>query len=191
MVSSFTTDNVGEFCTSHAFVDLTPFMEKSGIDPTTTFPAPQLSYTQFDGNQCALPLLSDAYGLYYNKDVFKAAGISGPPEDAVGVRRRRGEADQELRRRLLPARLHAGLPLLRVDDHPLRRAVVADVLHLRRQVQRRQRPGTQGGVSSGRRACVDKLGGFSRLDKYRTSFGDEFSNNNAFMTGQVGDDHRR
>jgi multiple sugar transport system substrate-binding protein len=32
---------------------------------------------------------------------------------------------------------------------------------------------------------VDKLGGYSRLEKYRTSFGDEFSNNNAFMTGQV------
>ena len=28
-VSSFTTDNVGEFCTSHAFVDLTPFLKKS------------------------------------------------------------------------------------------------------------------------------------------------------------------
>jgi multiple sugar transport system substrate-binding protein len=32
---------------------------------------------------------------------------------------------------------------------------------------------------------VDKLGGYSRLDKFRTSAGEEFSNNNAFMTGQV------
>ncbi len=38
VVSSFTTDNVGEFCTSHAFVDLNPFMEKSGIDPDEDVP---------------------------------------------------------------------------------------------------------------------------------------------------------
>ena len=38
VVSSFTTDNVGEFCNSHAFVDLKPFLEKSNIDPTATFP---------------------------------------------------------------------------------------------------------------------------------------------------------
>src|SRR4051795_4109229 len=70
VVSSFTTDNVGEFCTSHAFVDLTSFLKKDGIDPKTMFPAPQLAYTQYDGNQCALPLLSDAYGLYYNKKML-------------------------------------------------------------------------------------------------------------------------
>jgi multiple sugar transport system substrate-binding protein len=35
------------------------------------------------------------------------------------------------------------------------------------------------------KALVAKLGGYGRLDKYRTTFGDEFSNNNPFMTGQV------
>ena len=35
------------------------------------------------------------------------------------------------------------------------------------------------------KALVGKLGGYARLDKYRTTFGDEFSNNNPFMTGQV------
>ena len=103
MVSSFTTDNVGEFCNSHAFVDLTPFMEKSGIDPTTTFPAAQLAYTQYNGDQCALPLLSDAYGLYYNKDAFKAAGISAPPKtlseldaDAVKLTKESGDTYSQL-----------------------------------------------------------------------------------------------
>src|SRR3978361_682803 len=28
VLSSFTTDNVGEFCTSHAFVDRTPFLQQ-------------------------------------------------------------------------------------------------------------------------------------------------------------------
>ena len=145
VVSSFTTDNVGQFCTSGAFADLTPFMEESGIDPAETFPPAQLEYTQYEGNQCALPLLSDAYGLYYNKDAFAAAGITEPPKTHVGVRRGRREADQERRGQLLRARLHAELPRLRVVDHALRGAVVADVLHRRREVQRRGRPRLRAG----------------------------------------------
>src|SRR3954447_25481782 len=80
VVSSFTTDNVGEFCTSHAFVDLSSFLKKDGIDPAATFPKAQLDYTKFKGNQCSLPLLSDAYGLYYNKAMFAKAGIKAPPK---------------------------------------------------------------------------------------------------------------
>src|SRR3954454_15365061 len=98
VVSSFTTDNVGEFCTSHAFTDLTPFMKKSGIDPTATFPQAQIDYTQFKGNQCSLPLLSDAYGLYYNKAMFAKAGITSPPKtlsefdaDAVKLTKANGD----------------------------------------------------------------------------------------------------
>ena len=103
VVSSFTTDNVGQFCTSGAFVDLTPFMEESGIDPAATFPPAQLEYTQYDGNQCALPLLSDAYGLYYNKDAFAAAGITEPPKtmsefdaDAVKLTKATGDSYSQL-----------------------------------------------------------------------------------------------
>ena len=145
VVSSFTTDNVGQFCTSGAFADLTPFMEESGIDPAETFPPAQLEYTQYEGNQCALPLLSDAYGLYYNKDAFAAAGITEPPKtmsefDADAVKLTKSDG-----RQLLPARLHAELPRLRVVDHALRGAVVADVLHRRREVQRRERPRLRAG----------------------------------------------
>ena len=70
-----------------AFVDLDPFLKKDGIDPATTFPKPMLEYTQFEGNRCTLPLLGDAYGLYYNKDAFAAAGITAPAEDLVASSR--------------------------------------------------------------------------------------------------------
>src|SRR3954462_2292270 len=103
VVSSFTTDNVGEFCTSHAFVDLSPFLKKSGIDPAATFPGAQLDYTQFTGNQCSLPLLSDAYGLYYNKKMFAKAGITSPPKtlsefdaDAVKLTESSGDSYSQL-----------------------------------------------------------------------------------------------
>jgi multiple sugar transport system substrate-binding protein len=184
VVSSFTTDNVGEFCSSHAFVDLTPFMAKSGIDPSTTFPATQLSYTQYNHDQCALPLLSDAYGLYYNKDAFRAAGISGPPKtlseldaDAVKLTHQSGDTYSQL----------GFMP----DYH----FYESTITHFAAQwsptyfsADGTSNVANDAGLKAAfewQKGLVDKLGGYSRLEKYRTSFGDEFSNNNAFMTGQV------
>jgi multiple sugar transport system substrate-binding protein len=80
VVSSFTTSNVGKFCSSGAFADLKPFIEKSKLDLDKIIPKPMLEYTQFEGKRCAMPLLGDAYGLYYNKDAFKKAGIKAPPK---------------------------------------------------------------------------------------------------------------
>ena len=34
-----------------------------------------IEYTQYEGKRCTLPLLGDAYGLYYNKAMFAKAGI--------------------------------------------------------------------------------------------------------------------
>jgi multiple sugar transport system substrate-binding protein len=184
VVSSFTTDNVGEFCTSHAFVDLTSFLEKSGIDPQKTFPAPQLSYTQYKGNQCALPLLSDAYGLYYNKDAFKAAGITAPPKtlselDADAVKLTKASGDGYSQLGFVPdyhfyesTITHFGAQWAPTYFDSAGKSTVA----------------TDPAISSAmawQKSLVDKLGGYSKLDKFRTSAGEEFSNNNAFMTGQV------
>lgn len=55
VISSFTTNNVGKFCSSGALVDLNPFFKKDGIDPETTFPKAMNEYTQFDGNRCTAP----------------------------------------------------------------------------------------------------------------------------------------
>ena len=44
------------------------------------FAAATRYYTQYDGKRCALPLLADTYGLYYNKKLFEEAGIDGPPK---------------------------------------------------------------------------------------------------------------
>jgi multiple sugar transport system substrate-binding protein len=184
VVSSFTTDNVGEFCDSKAFVDLAPFMQKDGIDPKTTFPPAQLSYTQYNGDQCALPLLSDAYGLYYNKDMFNAAGISSPPKtlsefdaDAVKLTKQSGDTYSQL----------GFMP----DYH----GYESTITHFASQWSPtyftsagKSNVADDAGIKAAfewQKALVGKLGGYSRLEKYRTTFGDEFSNNNPFMTGQV------
>lgn len=78
VVLSFTLDNVGQFCASGAWQDLTPYMERDNFD-LGQFPPAALTYTSFAGSQCALPFLTDAYGLYYNTDMFEKAGITEPP----------------------------------------------------------------------------------------------------------------
>src|ERR671933_2104662 len=77
VVSSFTSANVGVYCGTGAWIDLAPYLKKSKID-LGIFPKASLYYTQFKGKRCALPLLADAYGLYYNKTLLKKAGITKP-----------------------------------------------------------------------------------------------------------------
>ena len=79
VAQSFSADNAGAFCGSGAWIDLKPYMDRDKISDTIFPPAPR-SYTQFEGTRCALPMLADAYGLYYNEAMLKKAGLSGPPK---------------------------------------------------------------------------------------------------------------
>lgn len=76
---SFTTDDVGTYCSTGEWLNLNRDIAAVGIDPAKTFPAPLIAYSGYRGDQCALPLENDAYGLYYNRTLFQAAGIAGPP----------------------------------------------------------------------------------------------------------------
>jgi multiple sugar transport system substrate-binding protein len=184
VVSSFTTDNVGEFCSSHAFVDLAPFMKKSGIDPAATFPKAQLDYTQFKGDQCTLPLLSDAYGLYYNKAMFAKAGIKSPPKtlsefDADAIKLTKSNGDSYSQLGFMPnyhgyesTITHMGAQFDPTYFSADGKSTVADD------------PGLNAAYVW-QKKLVDSLGGFAKLEKYRTTFGDEFGAKNPFMTGQV------
>jgi len=78
IVSSFMSSNVGIFCPSGGWVDLAPYLKKDHIN-VNIFPATSRYYTQYKGTRCALPLLVDSTGLYYNKTLFKKAGITRPP----------------------------------------------------------------------------------------------------------------
>ena len=78
VASSFNSYNVGTFCSSGAFIDLGPYLKKDHLS-VSMFPAAPQYYTKYKGIQCALPVLADDYGLYYNKTLFKQAGITRPP----------------------------------------------------------------------------------------------------------------
>ena len=86
------SDNTGAFCSGGAWVDLGLTCSRDGVSESI-FPAAPQYYTEFEGNRCALPMLADTYGLYYNKKLLAKAGIKQPAEDDLRADRRREEAD--------------------------------------------------------------------------------------------------
>jgi multiple sugar transport system substrate-binding protein len=79
VVSSFQSNNVGIFCPSGSWIDLAPYLKRDKIN-VNIFPAASRYYTQYKGIRCALPLLADTFGFYYNKTLFKKAGLTRPPK---------------------------------------------------------------------------------------------------------------
>ncbi|MER7764425.1 ABC transporter substrate-binding protein [Streptomyces sp. NPDC097619] len=187
VVSSFTTANVGKFCASGALADLKPFIEKDKLDLDKIFPKVLQSYTQFEGRRCSLPLLSDAYGLYYNKDAFKEAGLDpeAPPKTwsqftEVAKKLTKAKGDSYERVGVMPTYLgyetvvshymsqwkHGGY-----FDADGKSAVAKDPAFAK--------------MMTYQKSLVDALGGFQKLDRFRTGFGDEWGAKHPFHTGQV------
>jgi multiple sugar transport system substrate-binding protein len=77
---SFQPDNAARYCQTGAWQNLNPYIQADKIDKAATWPAGVFSYTQYNNVQCALPMLTDAYGLYYNTDLLKKKGFSSPPK---------------------------------------------------------------------------------------------------------------
>ncbi|MEU5537726.1 ABC transporter substrate-binding protein [Streptomyces sp. NPDC020362] len=184
VISSFTTNNVGKFCSSGALVDLNPFFNKSKIDPETTFPKTMNEYTRFDGNRCTVPLLGDAYGLYYNKTAFKKAGIAGPPKtwsafeaDAKKLTIPQGDGYKQLG--FMPdyhgwestTEHYFGQFSPTYFDKNGKSELAKD-------------PAFEKGFTL-QKKLVDELGGFQKLEKFRATLGDEWGPKHPFHTGQV------
>ncbi|WP_316760858.1 ABC transporter substrate-binding protein [Streptomyces herbicida] len=184
VISSFTTNNVGKFCSSGALVDLNPFFKKSGIDPETTFPKAMNEYTQFDGNRCSVPLLGDAYGLYYNKTAFKKAGIAGPPKtwsefeaDAKKLTITQGDSYKQLG--FMP-NYHGWES---TTEHYFAQ-FSPTYFDSRGKSDLAKDPAFEAGFKL-QKKLVDDLGGFQKLEKFRSTLGDEWGAKHPFHTGQV------
>lgn len=77
--SVFETDNLGAFCSSGAFQNLNSYIERDKLS-MDLFPKTIRDYTAYQDKRCALPLLADAYGFYWNKALFAKAGLKKPPK---------------------------------------------------------------------------------------------------------------
>ncbi|MGC9666840.1 ABC transporter substrate-binding protein [Planosporangium sp. 12N6] len=180
---SYSTDIVGTFCSSGAWRDLTPYLERDHVD-MSRFNAATRQYTEFQGRRCAMPVLADAYGIYYNKKLFAEAGIAGPPktldelaDDAKKLTKRNPDGSIQT----------AGfLPLFNFYEN--------SPAHLAPAVGARWLAG-DGKSAIGTDPAWQKLltwqkdlvdwYGYNNLEKFRASLGDEFSPDNAFQKGQV------
>jgi multiple sugar transport system substrate-binding protein len=180
---SYSTDIVGKFCSSGAWVDLTPYISRDKVD-LNQLNATTRSYTEFDGKRCAMPFLADAYGMYYNKDMFAKAGIAGPPktldeltEDAKKLTVKNPDGSlktvgflplydfyENAAAHLAPA---TGAKWLTDDG---KSAIGAD-------------PNWKT-LLTWQKSLVDWYG-YDKLTKFKASLGDEFSADNAFQKGQV------
>ena len=76
---TFSPDIVGQYAHDGLLIDLNPYLQRDHLS-TGTFAPASLTYCQYEGKRVVLPVLTDAYGLYYNKDMFAKAGIAGPPK---------------------------------------------------------------------------------------------------------------
>ncbi|KOG62472.1 sugar ABC transporter substrate-binding protein [Streptomyces griseoflavus] len=182
VVSSFTTNNVGQYCSSGMWVDLDPFMKKTGVEKAKVFPKTFLDYTSYQGKQCALPLLADAYGLYYNKDAFKEAGIERPPRtmsefkrDAAKLTKRKPDGSYE----------RAGfMPNFRLYQNSPDRMFAQwgpTYFDKKGKAQLAKDPRTKQFLAV-QRELMDAQGGYAALEKFRTTFGDEMSAQSSFMS---------
>ncbi|MBK3634598.1 ABC transporter substrate-binding protein [Streptomyces asoensis] len=184
VISSFTTNNVGKFCSSGALVDLNPFFKKADIDPNTTFPKAMNEYTQYDLNRCAVPLLGDAYGLYYNKTAFAKAGITAPPKTW-------SEFEADAKKLTIPQ----GDTYKQLGFMPNYHGWETTTEHYMGQFSPtyfdrsgRSTIATDPGVTDAftlQKKLVDDLGGFRKLEKFRSGLGDEWGPKHPFQTGQV------
>ncbi len=180
---SYSTDIVGKFCSSGAWVDLTPYIKRDNVD-LSQLNATTRSYTEFGGKRCAMPFLADAYGIFYNKDMFAKAGIAGPPktldeltEDAKKLTVKNPDGSlktvgflplfdfyENAAAHLAPA---VGAKWLTPDG---KSAIAADP--------------TWKTLLTWQKNLVDWYG-YANLQKFRAGLGDEFSADNAFQKGQV------
>ena len=160
-------------------------VHEEGRDQDEHFPAATMYYTQYKGKRCALPLLADAYGFYYNKALFKAAGMKGPPKTLTQLTHVREEADDEERRRVAEGRRLQ--PVLRLLPEHVRR-LSADrerqVVRRERQVDRSASDPAWAKLLRWQKSLVDYYG-HKNLVKWNAGAGDEFSASHAFETGKL------
>jgi len=186
VVSSFTSANVGNYCSSGGWIDLAPLLSKSHLSASAFPPASQY-YTQYKGKRCALPLLADTFGLYYNTKLLAAAGIKSPPKnfaeltaDAKKLTKRSSNGTIQVLGFNPVLGFYGGNPPDMSTYAPLFGAKYADAKgHSTISKDPAWRKFLQW-----QKALVDWYG-YKNLQKFQAGAGDEFSAQNAFERGKI------
>lgn len=180
---SYSTDIVGAFCSSGAFRDLGPYIERDGVD-IGQFSETTASYTQFEGTRCALPVLADAYGLYVNDDLLAEAGYDHAPQTM--------EELEEMALAMTTYNTDGSIDVLGFnplmgyyENTPTNWAMTVGATWLKADGTSNisSDPGWAE-ILEWQKDFVDAIG-YDKLQAYSAGMGQEFSADNAFQTGKL------
>ena len=163
-----------EYAAADGLVDLTPYLDKEP-EVSDRFNQEGMTLWQYDGKQYMLPYYFSKSLMIYNKDLFEAAGLDGPPDsfDAILEDAQADGGD--------------GRGPLRLHHAELRLAVLAAVRDERRRAP--ERGHDRGGVQHARdagRADQARRGDHLGRDQQHRWTGRWVEPNNAFATGDIG-----
>jgi multiple sugar transport system substrate-binding protein len=180
---SYSTDIVGKFCSSGAWVDLKQYIDRDKVD-INQLNSTTREYTEYDGKRCAMPFLADAYGIYYNKDMFAKAGLNAPPKTLDELT----EYAKKLTVRNADGSIKTAGFLPLTDFYENSASHLAPMVGAKWLTD--DGKSAIGGdpawksLMTWQKNLVDWYG-YANLTKFRASLGDEFSADNAFQKGQV------
>ena len=180
---SYSTDIVGKFCSSKAWRDLTPFIERDEVD-LDQYPETVRAYTSYQNRRCAMPFLADVYGLYYNKTLLAQAGFAAPPKNMTEL----ADMAKKLTKRSADGTIEVAgfLPQLNFYEHsPQHAAPMWDAKWL--TADERSAIGSDpnwAAMLKWHKELVDWYG-YDKLQEFTAGLGDEWSADNAFHKGKL------
>jgi multiple sugar transport system substrate-binding protein len=180
---SYSTDIVGKFCSSGAWVDLAQYIKRDNVD-LNKLNATTRQYTEYGGKRCAMPFLADAYGIFYNKKMFTEAGITAPPKTLDELT----DAAKKLTKRNPDGTIKVAgfVPMINYYENSsshLAPMVGAKWLTPDGKSAIGGDPAWKA-LMTWQKNLVDWYG-YKNLEKFKAGLGDEFSADNAFQKGQV------
>ena len=182
IVSSFTSQNVGIYCSSGGWIDLAPYLAQDKIN-INIFPKATQYYTQYKGTRCALPLLADVDGFYYNKKLLRAAGLSGPPKTLAQL--------TQYAKKLTKRNPDGSLKVVGFDPffgfYQNTAGAYQPLFNGKYFIGGKSSLGTDSSWAkflSWQKNLIDFYG-YKNLVKWQTGAGDEFSASHAFETGKL------
>jgi len=181
---SFSPEYVGQYAANDLWQDLGPYLKQDAV-PADAFAPATFTYCAFQGKQVALPVLTDAYGLYYNTDMLKKAGLNGPPKTMSQL--------MDYAKKLTvknpdgSIKVAGFVPLVyweQLDPSDLSRAWGGQWFDAQGQPQLATQPAWSNALTW-QKQLVDFYGYDAITKFFATYTGSEFDANNAFQNGKV------
>ncbi|SFQ58741.1 multiple sugar transport system substrate-binding protein [Amycolatopsis arida] len=180
---SFYTDNLGAWCENGTLTNLGPYLERDGVD-LGVIPQAVRDYTEHEGTRCAMPMLADVYGFYYNTEMFAAAGLDAPPRTTdelfeYATRLTRFNPDGSI----AVAGFLPSMPFYGHEPHIWAPSFGASFLDAEGRSHLAESPEWHE-LFRFQKRLVDFYG-YERLEQFRAGLGDEFSADHGFHRGKV------